>query len=363
MRGWYQQGAVSCAQWLSWRVGMGRGVAREKVRVANALGDLPALDAALGRAELSYSKLRAVTRVATPDNEEQLLEMARHSTASQLEKICRLFRQCQDQQPGDPTDEEARRWVSHRGTDDGMVRITLQLRPDEANTLLEAMHVSAETSNPADGVVAMAEATLRGDAPERSPTEMLVSIDADTLTGEFEHGHGVSAETCRRLLCDAGVVAAAVDGDGNPLSVGRKRRTVPAALRRGLRIRDGGCRFPGCEHTRFVHAHHIEHWINGGETSVDNLVLLCSTHHRFVHEYGCGVESNGDGTFTFHDQHGRVFAPARQRVPGHEMTAMSPAVNETMWDGRDPQYRRCVESLIHIAGDALSHNAGDAVVH
>jgi hypothetical protein len=81
------------------------------------------------------------------------------------------------------------------------------------------------------------------------------------------------------------------DADGEPLNIGRKSRTIPPAIRRALQRRDGGCRFPGCSCNRFVDAHHILHWADGGETGMDNLVLLCRRHHRLVHEGGFGVHT------------------------------------------------------------------------
>jgi hypothetical protein len=88
------------------------------------------------------------------------------------------------------------------------------------------------------------------------------------------------------------------DGSGKVLNVGRKTRTVPPAIRRALTLRDQGCRFPGCCETRFVDAHHVQHWCDGGETSLDNLVLLCRYHHRLLHQEGYGIEK-GSGDFEF----------------------------------------------------------------
>jgi hypothetical protein len=154
-----------------------------------------------------------------------------------------------------------------------MVRIDMQLRPDEAARLLQAIDASAGTRP--DGVMAVADATLRGDRPDRPPIEILVHIDAATLTGH--HGEaGLPADTARRLLCDAGVVPVLEDSAGTPLDVGRKTRTFSAALRRALVARDGGCRFPGCTNRRFTDGHHIRHWAFGGETSLGNTVLLCT---------------------------------------------------------------------------------------
>jgi hypothetical protein len=126
--GWADQGALSCAHWLSWRVGLDLGAAREKVRVARALGELTRIDAALRRGEVSYSKVRAMTRVARPDNQAVLLELARASTAAQLEKACRLYRQ---QTTPTPTREalEQSRYVRVRECDDGMVLLQVKVTP------------------------------------------------------------------------------------------------------------------------------------------------------------------------------------------------------------------------------------------
>ena len=98
-----------------------------------------------------------------------------------------------------------------------------------------------------------------------------------------------------------------VDGlDGEPLSVGRKQRTVPAALKRALWARDGGCAFPGCTHTRFVDAHHIRHWADGGETSLENTMLLCNAHHRLVHEGGYAIRRDHQGRRYFRRADGRA---------------------------------------------------------
>lgn len=89
------------------------------------------------------------------------------------------------------------------------------------------------------------------------------------------------------------------DDHGQPLTIGRKSRSIPSAIRRALRVRDKGCRFPGCSHTRFTHAHHIKHWADGGETTLENLVTLCSRHHRLVHEEGFSVINEGHNHFRF----------------------------------------------------------------
>jgi hypothetical protein len=140
-----------------------------------------------------------------------------------------------------------------------------------------------------------------------------VHTDVETLksdgTGaqaELENFGHVAAETSRRLACDAGVVHWLDGAGGQPLSVGRKTRSIPPAIRRALQRRDGGCRFPGCTCSRFVDAHHIRHWADGGETSLENLALLCRRHHRLVHEGGFAMRASAHGTIEFTNPAGAV---------------------------------------------------------
>ncbi len=134
--------------------------------------------------------------------------------------------------------------------------------------------------------------------------------DVPESTGaSFEHGGKVAVETARRLGCDGSLLGVVKGAQGEPLAVGRRTRAVPPAIRRALRVRDGGCRFPGCDRSRHLHAHHIRHWADGGETALGNLVTLCSFHHRQVHEGGYGVRVR-QGAIEFTRPDGRVIPPA-----------------------------------------------------
>jgi hypothetical protein len=359
--GWHQQGALSCAHWLSWRIGLGLGPAREKVRVAHRLAELPLMDEALRRGELSYSKVRAMTRVATPANEAALLDQARNTTAAQLERICRFARQATSLAGEDPRSVEDRRCVEARATDDGMVSIQIRLLPDEAARLMRALELGADGGCLADGAVALAESALAGtppstDRPVRPPVEVILHVEAATLEGRTEAGDGLSAETCRRLLCDAGVVPLVEDAAGRTIDVGRKTRTIPVALRRALHARDRGCRFPGCTNRR-VDAHHLVHWIDGGETSLANTALLCRRHHRLLHEHGFAIERR-DGELAFFDRHGRAIPPAaaRRQLPEGSFDRLrtdidrsgieiSAETNRPGWDGAPVDYDSCVAAL------------------
>jgi hypothetical protein len=223
---------------------------------------------------------------------------------------------------------------------------------------MKALEVAGR-GNRADGAVALAEMGLAGGAGEgtsvRPPVEVVVHVQAADLEGRTELGDRVSAEACRRLLCDGGVVPMLEDEQGKTIDVGRKTRTIPAALRRALDARDGGCRFPGCTNRIFTDAHHVEHWLDGGETSLANAVLLCRRHHRYLHEYGFALERVGE-KLVFRDPDGRVVPAqgARWRVEvdpaavaaawcGAPVTAQS---NAPGWDGERVDYDSCVAALV-----------------
>src|SRR6185503_15938130 len=198
--GWAHQGALSCAHWLSWRVGLELGAAREHVRVVRSLAELPLIDDALRLGGVSYSKVRALTRVATAATEAALLDMARSSTASQLERICRSYRLALRNATDErPEDEVERRWVRERETGTGFVRFEVQLRPEEAAVVRRALelamtrawtstNVSAGTPpasvRRADAFVAMAEHYLAGATPAGAapaPVEVVIHVEAAAL--------------------------------------------------------------------------------------------------------------------------------------------------------------------------------------
>ena len=297
-------------------------------------------------AGVSYSKVRAMTRVADEDNEQALLEMARRSAAAQLEKICRLYRGTQRiENPA----VESERFVRSRGTDDQMVSIQLKLLPEEAARFLKAIEVCTDGGGLADGAVHMAEAALLGQRGEnvRPPVEVVVHVSAESLEGHTDAGDGIPAGTSRRLLCDCGVVPMLEDERGKTLDVGRKRRTIPAALRRALEARDQGCQFPGCGHLRYLDAHHIEHWIDGGATRLSNLSSVCRRHHRYLHEYGFSIETNGERVAFFDPGGVEIPRVGARGLACGTLDALVPraAPTEPGWDGFPINYPLCIEAL------------------
>ena len=398
LQGWEPEGHRSCAHWLAYRTGIDLGAAREKVRTARALKQLPQISTSMEQGELSFTQVRALTRVATPESEEALLELALCSTAAQLERTVRAWRlmsRC---------DENELEKVRHRSRcfsvfpdEEGMYLVRGRLDPEVGAMLMRAIDAAndalfrastseASTSEEiepkqrradavgllAERALAMgfgcakrsgavaeggrtdnertdnerthsaagqgtAEQTVGADIVPLSGTraeryQVVLYVDACTLENESEPGRSeledgtrVSAETSRRLSCDASVVrltkapGSKVHGansglDGAVLDIGRKTRTIPPALRRALEARDRGCRFPGCG-LRFTDAHHVRHWADGGETKLENLVLLCRFHHRLVHEEGYTVHIPRGERPYFLDPRMRLLSDAPPPLP------------------------------------------------
>lgn len=336
--GWGGAGLKSCAHWLNWKCGIALGAAREKVRVAHALKDLPLISAALRNGGLSYSKARALTRVATPQNEDYLMMIANHGTASQVERLVRQYRRVQRAEAlVRENQRHALRELSWYFDDDGSVVLKARLDPEQGACVIKALEsatgsimeeqrggtedVSAETpvaASRVDALVRIAEDYLAGserkvNGGDRCTLHLHTELDTLRLQGEgataeLEGCGDVAAETSRRLACDCGVVPWMEDSSGNALNVGRRTRSIPPAIRRALERRDDGCRFPGCTARHHVDAHHIRHWADGGETRLDNLLLLCRHHHRLVHEGGYGLEMEVAGKPVF-------ISPSGRRIP------------------------------------------------
>ena len=513
--GW--AGCTSCAEWLGWRTGLAPGAAREHVRVARALADLPKLSDAMRRGKVSYSKMRAVTRVATPETEDDLLNVALSGTAAHVEKIVRAWRRVDRlaEQAEDRRRHETRSlrtWVD----ENGMVVIRGRLSPEVGAVVRRALEAACDQARGADATAAdadgetapsaeaeasslaqrqadalgvIAECALsggldRGTAGDRY--QVVVHVDADALTEasdalEAPHvpagtprtaasgsaprdgGHAsgsptagastsepgdrcthaserapaaasgsqghddfsdvpagtsktaslvpvrrgagqearavavrrepgpfmgqadtrdrggpsppyptpcpeprlatstsagrrqtvldeaggihISAETARRLACDAAMVGMQHGPGREILDVGRRTRTISPALRRALHARDRRCRFPGCRNVR-VDAHHIRHWAHGGATALDNLILLCRRHHRAVHEEGFRVTQDATGNVEFvgpegrplpeapapPDWTGRPLAPVRARLE-REGVSIDPDTLTPDWRG------------------------------
>ena len=377
-RGWELGGHRTCAHWLAFRTGIDLGAARQRVRAARALADLPETSAAMSRGELSFSAVRALTRVATPENETDLLDLARGCTAAQLERIVRGFRL------GSRQDEAEREKARHASREfsvfpdeEGMYVVRGRLTPEIGALVMRAVEAASDalfrergpaeapgngSAEPSERAAAQRRADAIGVVAERAMAagfrdsrsgtraeryQVVLHVDSDTLSAygsglgrsELEDDTRVSAETSRRLSCDASVVPIRRGTDGSVLDVGRKTRTIPPSLRRALEARDRGCRFPGCG-LRFSDAHHVKHWADGGETKLENLVLLCSHHHRLVHEEGWKIEWWGAGRPAFVDPREQKHFDGRQRepsLPSHR-DPVEDLIADTRARGAEPDY-------------------------
>jgi hypothetical protein len=360
---------------------MDKGAAREHVRVARALGSLPLLADALARGELSYSKARALTRVATPETEERLLIVGKSGTACHVERIVRAWRRVDRlAEASEDTRRHKARALHVYRDEDGMVVIRGRLTPEQGAAVMQALaaaretlHVPAETPSPsmeqqqADALALVAEASLHHCLDPGAPGEryqVVVHVDAPVLADAeapgqsvLDGGTHVPAETSQRLACDATRVIMRHDADGHIVEVGARTRTIPPAIRRALHHRDRGCRFPGCG-LPFGQGHHIRHWALGGPTTLSNLAMLCRRHHRAVHEDGYQVERQPDGTLQFRRPDGQALpdvpAPpitppdpaaalrARNHAAGHHPNAHTACPN---WQGHALDVRWAIDVL------------------
>jgi len=354
-RGGWGNGFRSCAEWLSWRVGLDLGAARERVRVSRALETLPLLAGALARGELSYAKVRALTRVATPETEERLLAVGRAGTACHVERIVRGWRRVDRiAEAREAKRQHVSRALHVYQDEDGMVTVRGRLTPEAGALLMQALAAARETlyqradgssetptmaQQQADALALLAETALHHGLDPGAPGEryqVVVHVDAPVLADPdqpgqslLENGARVSAETSRCIACDASLVVMQHGRDGRAVEVGARTRTIPPAIRRALHHRDRGCRFPGCG-VRFGQGHHIRHWANGGPTTLSNLALLCRRHHRAVHEEGYQLDQQPGGELRFRRPDGQVVPevpapPAVPRDPVHALRARNEA--------------------------------------
>ncbi|MDJ0941638.1 MAG: DUF222 domain-containing protein [Woeseiaceae bacterium] len=335
-RYWEDQGFCSCAHWLNFKCGIGFNAARERLRIAHALVKLAKIRAAFAEGTVSFSKVRAMTRIANIENEDLLLSIAYHGTAYHVERFVSQYRRVEKlQQPGYAQDLYERRELTYRYDEDGCMVIKAKLPAEDGELVIRALEramemndvspegtMSAETeergpvgARRADALREMAETYLNNPENSGSTADRYQVVvhhhEGTAAEAHLENGPHVSAETSERIACDCCVSTIKADAAGEPLNIGRRSRTIPPPMRRALQARDGGCRFPGCTSHRFTDGHHIEHWKNGGETSLDNLVLLCRHHHRLVHEGGFDCRKADDGEIYFVDRR-------KQRLAEHE---------------------------------------------
>ncbi len=333
--GYLKWGLKDAAEWLSYRCDLGRSAAYEKVRVARALRTLPAISESFSTGELSYSKVRALTRIAGDHDEQNLLDFALRTTAVRVEERCRELRFGSDASIDIASRAYANRSLRFsRNPDRGTMTVTVDL-PIESGQLLERALDKARddgvvetpefaseswSTQQADAFVNLVNGYLSGGENEEAHAtdNYLVTIHVDQAA--LKDGNGRSAipiESAKRLCsrqagprCDGQALVLTEDKQGEPLSIGRKSRIVPTAIKRAVLAKHNhSCAFPGCCNSRFLHIHHVEHWSNGGETSIDNLMPLCTRHHPLVHEGRFRIEKDFQDNWIFVRPEGQVIPP------------------------------------------------------
>ena len=352
--GWRAWEQISCAGWLSWQCGVSLSTAHEHVRVARALQRLPEIQAAFAAGRLSFSKVRALTRIATATDEDGWVSCALGATAAQLDRLVRACLRVTRDESERRVEREKTTW---RYDEDGMLVLTARLAPERGARVVagleQMLHAAAEygwgsssaedSTSPSatderagcsrsDALVAMADAAVAyGPCPREACDNYQVVVHLrerrDGHAGQEAHCHiadgpSIHPETLRRETC-AGGTATTIreDSHGTPLDAGRSSRAVPAGLRRAVADRAGGrCQYPGCERKAWLQFHHVVHWIDGGPTSYANLCLLCSAHHRAHHagRYSIVHDKAAAGHFRFHLRDGTVIphAPVMPKATG-----------------------------------------------
>jgi hypothetical protein len=361
--GWAKWSFPNCAEWLAWRCGLSLSAAREKLRTAHALRGLPAIAEAFSTGRLSYTKVRALTRVANAHDEDLLLAYGLNATAVQVEERCRQIRNVRPESIDVARRAFERRSLTiSRNPDAGTMLITLELPVEDGELVSKAIDRAVEAgegnlgpefktsgwrAQQADAMVAMAKSYLSGNCSGTADHyQVVVHVDEAALHGGVSHQSSAARadlpiETVKRLTCDGSIIRVTEDKHGKPLDVGRKQRTVSHAIKRALQARDRGCSFPGCERRRFVDAHHIRHWADGGETSLDNLILLCTQHHRLLHEGQFSIRRDGDSMF-FERRDGRVIPKCGYRTED--------SIDESNDEVREPEGRYDIDTLSNKVG-------------
>jgi hypothetical protein len=327
-------GLGSTARWLAHHCGIAHRTAVEHVRVARALAQFPALTAEMQLGRLSYSQVRAISRVPHEGEYQvvdDLIQLALSGTAAQLELVARGMRTVEHNGAagdGDVPDESVR----HDWTSQSQWQLNARLNPERGALVQSALDqiARAEGVAAADALTRMAEIAiaaindtkrpprpLRGDERAAVVIHMQATDAARAISpprsaergravAQIEGGPGLPRAVAERLLCSGRIRTVVHDELGNICNVGRARRTVTDRQFRALLARDRHCTHPGCTSKAGVEAHHVKRWIDGGRTELTNLVLLCERHHHALHDGAFEITPLGRQKFRFQRNNGRV---------------------------------------------------------
>jgi len=323
--GWKCNGSKHCAAWMNAEIGISIQIGWEYLRVGRKLRTLTTLRALFRVGKVSWSKVRLISRVADETNERILCHAALDASVSDIKTLCEGYRWNEDDSDVDTENEKAmQQWLSRSLTwkeaSNGNTKIQITLPPEMAQAFLNSVEQSLNqldtesdgvSQRRADAAVLMAEKSLQSEEREIATADryqVVVSVDADELKNTevpvdnhsrshipkkrstVQNTGPIAKETARRIACDCSI-SVNHTSNGQPINIGRKSRVWPSAMARAIKDRDQICVWPGCIQSRHLHIHHIKHWADGGETSVNNGACLCSHHHTLVHEGGYTIEN------------------------------------------------------------------------
>jgi Domain of unknown function (DUF222)/HNH endonuclease len=320
---WLDRGARDMAHFVSMRYGVSWWRAERWISAAHALEQLPSIADALAAGEISLDKTIELTRIATPHTESRLLRWARGASVAAIRR--RADAEATPRLDQAVEAERARSLSWWWGS--GGLRLWLQgsLPAADGAQVIGAIERIARDlpivpgeepdqhgdARRADALVALCTTAAGSRVESERPAVVLhaqaSAFGSEPAYAELELGGVAHPETARRLACSARIQAVLEDAARNPVTLGRTAREPSEAMMRALRYRDSGCRFPGCGNQRFTHAHHLVWWGDGGRTDLDNLILLCTFHHKLVHELGWTVRRSADGALDWRDRGGRPY--------------------------------------------------------
>jgi Domain of unknown function (DUF222)/HNH endonuclease len=317
---WRGDGAHDMAHWLWMRYGISDWKARRWIAAGHILAELPRIRAAFVRGDIGIDKVVELTRFATPDTEADLLPWAFRVSSGRIRQKADVLSR-RPRADADQADRNRRLqwWYEDEGrtfalatrmpaAEGAVVAKAIEREADRIPVMPDEHPTHDRDARRADALVALASARLADD-PDADRATLVIHAPVDAVFAapptervassrkgcEIEGGGVAAAETVERLACSARLQTVVEDPSGDVVRLGRARRDPPAWMVRQLRYRDGGCTFPACGSRRFAHGHHITWWERGGTTDLSNLTLVCSWHHKLVHEYGWRVHRSRSG--------------------------------------------------------------------
>jgi hypothetical protein len=299
---WDVEGYNSAADWMRFRCHMTSTAAWRAIAVGQQEAALPESRQALAEGSIGYAHLAVMAQtreaVGRAFDERTLLPLAELNSPGKFYFKCLHYRHAVDSEAycKEQTDQEFNHRLAINTAESGHLLISGVLEPVGGAAVRTALEALARPSGAHDDrprEVRLADAMVEL-ATVGKPVNLQVTASIETLknmagapAGEMEFSLPINTTSVQRLACDCSVTRVLLDQDSLIVDVGRATRKIPVALRKALKLRDGHCRWPGCERPpSYCDGHHLQHWIFDGPTDLDNVVLLCKRHHRMVHEGG-----------------------------------------------------------------------------